>query len=124
MTTISQRIIGLPEQDRNRKILHPNPTFSINHIKYDRYQNKKIFQITPENTPSINTRIGMSQNTHLIAHPCDPINDRLKIRTASGFRVNHFEVRAKTGLNKSSYTPDRLYFSANLKQTPLINKIY
>ena len=124
MTTISSRMIGLPEQDRNRKILHPNPTFSINHIKYDRYQNKKIFQITPENTPSINARIGMSQNTHLIAHPCESINDRLKIRTASGFRVNHFEVRAKTGLNKTSFTPDRLYFSANLKPTPLINKIY
>ena len=124
MTTISSRMIGLPEQDRNRKILHPNPTFSINHIKYDRYQNKKIFQITPENTPSINARIGMSQNTHLIAHPCESINDRLKIRTASGFRVNHFEVRSKTGLNKVIFTPDRLLFSANLKQTPLINKIY
>jgi len=124
MTTISSRMIGLPEQDRNRKILHLQPTFGIHHIKYDRYENKKIFQITPENTPSINARIGMSQNTHLIAHPCESINDRLKIRTASGFRVNHFEVRAKTGLNKTSFTPDRLYFSANLRQTPLINKIY
>ena len=124
MTTISSRMIGLPEQDRNRKILHLQPTFGIHHIKYDRYENKKIFQITPENTPSINARIGMSQNTHLIAHPCESIDDRLKIRTASGFRVNHFEVRAKTGLNKTSFTPDRLYFSANLRQTPLINKIY
>jgi len=124
MTTISSRMIGLPEQERNRKILHPQPTFGIHHIKYDRYKNKKIFQITPENTPSINSRIGMSQNTNLIARPCESINDRLKIRTASGFRVNNFEVRAKTGLNKASFTLDRLYFSANLKQTPLINKIY
>jgi len=123
MTTISNRIIGLAENQRNRKVLHPNPTFGIHNIPYDRYQNKKIFQME-DNTPSINKRIGMSQNTALIARPCESINDRMKIRTDSGFRVNHFEVRANNALSKMSFTPDRLYFSANLKQDPLINKIY
>jgi len=123
MTTISQRIIGLPEADRNRKALHINPTFGINNIKYDRYQNKKNFQME-NNTPSINSRIGMSQNTHLIARPCESINERLNNRQQGGFRLNNFEVKANNGLSKTSFTPDRLYFSANLKQDPLINKIY
>jgi len=123
MTTISNRIIGLAENQRNRKVLHPNPTFGIHNIPYDRYQNKKIFQME-NNTPSINKRIGMSQNTALIARPCESINDRMKIRTDSGFRVNHYEVRSGTGLNKRFFTPDRLEFTADLKQKALINKIY
>ena len=123
MATISNRIIGLAENQRNRKVLHPNPTFGIHNIPYDRYQNKKIFQME-DNTPSINKRIGMSQNTALIARPCESINDRMKIRTDSGFRVNHYEVRAGTGLNKRFFTPDRLEFTADLKQKALINKIY
>lgn len=123
MTTINSRIIGLPETDRNKKVLHLNPTFSIHNITYDRYKNKKIFQL-PENTPSINRRIGMSQNTLLIASPCESVNERLNNRQAGGFKFNHFKVVANTGLSKSSFTPDRLYFSADLKQIPKINKIY
>ena len=123
MTTISNRIIGLAENQRNRKVLHPNPNFGIHNIPYDRYENKKIFQME-DNTPSINKRIGMSQNTALIARPCESINDRMKIRTESGFRVNHYEVRGGTGLNKRFFTPDRLEFTADLKQKALINKIY
>ncbi len=123
MTTISNRIIGLAENQRNRKVLHPNPTFGIHNIPYDRYQNKKIFQME-DNTPSINKRIGMSQNTALIARPCESINERMKIRTESGFRVNHYEIRPGTGLNKRFFTPDRLEFTADLKQKALINKIY
>ena len=123
MTTITQRIIGLAEKQRNVDVLHPNPSFGIHNIPYDRYKNNKIFD-TKDNTPSINSRIGMSTNSNLIAKPCETINERMKIRTSSGFRTNNFEVKANTGLSSSSFTPDRLYLSSNLKQTPQINKIY
>ncbi len=120
---INNRIIGLAENERNRKALHPNPTFGIAFTEYDRYKNNKIFQMK-DNTPSINHRIGMSQNQQLIARPCESVNDRMKIRTSSGFRTPHYKVRAGNGLSKQFFTPDRLNFTANLKQTPLINKIY
>lgn len=123
MTTITQRIIGLTENERNKKVLHPNPSFGIHNIPYDRYKNNKIFK-KEENTPSINSRIGISTNSALIAKPCETVNDRMKIRTSSGFRTNNFEVKANTGLSKGSFTPDRLYLSSNMKQTPQINKIY
>ena len=120
---INNRVIGLAENERNRKVLHPNPQFGIHNIPYDRYKNNKIFQIK-ENTPSINRRIGMSQNQQLVARPCEDINDRMKIRIGSGFRVNHYEVEAGNGLNPRFFTPDRLHFTSNLQQKPLINKIY
>jgi len=123
MTTITQRVIGLAENERNKKVLHPNPSFGIHNIPYDRYKNNKIFK-KEENTPSINSRIGMSQNQALIAKPCETLNERMKIRTSSGFRTNNFEVKANTGLSKGSFTPDRLYLSSNMKQQPQINKIY
>ncbi len=123
MATINNRVIGLAENERNRKVLHPNPTFGIHNVPYDRYQNKKIFQME-DNTPSINRRIGMSQNTALIAQPCETVNSRMDIRTGSGFRVNHYEVRAGNGLDPRFFTEDRLRFTADLKQKPLINKIY
>tara|TARA_R110002050_G_C8896723_1_gene509810 strand:+ start:69 stop:440 length:372 start_codon:yes stop_codon:yes gene_type:complete len=123
MTTITPRLIGLPERERNREVLHPNPTFGIHNIPYDRYQNNKIFKME-ENTPSINSRIGMSQNTSLIAYPCETINERMKIRTSSGFRNNNYTVKANNGLSVGSFTPDRLYFSSDLKQLPQIKKIY
>lgn len=123
MTTISQRIIGLPEADRNRDVLHINPTFGIHNVHYDRYQNKKIFQME-DNTPSINRRIGMSQNTSLIAQPCDSLNERLNFKQQGGFRRNLYSVKAHNGLSKASYTNDRLGFTSDLKQTPYINKIY
>ena len=77
-----------------------------------------------DNTPSINHRIGMSQNQQLIARPCESVNDRMKIRTSSGFRTPHYEVRAGNGLNPRFFTDDRLHFTADLKQKPLINSIY
>ena len=123
MATINKRVIGLAENERNRKVLHLNPTFGIHNIPYDRYKNKSIFQMQ-DNSPSINRRIGMSQNTALVARPCESVNDRLSIRTGSGFRVNHYEVEAGTGLNPRFFTADRLHFTADLKQKPLINKIY
>ena len=123
MATINNRVIGLAENQINRKVLHPNPNFGIHTISYNRYQNKKIFQME-DNTPSINRRIGMSQNQQLIARPCEDINDRMAIRTGSGFRVNHYEVEPGNGLNARFFTPDRLHFTSDLKQKPLINKIY
>lgn len=123
MATINQRIIGLPENQRNRDVLHPNPTFGIHNIPYDRYQSKKIFQMA-DNTPSINSRIGMSQNTALIARPCESVNERLNDRQQGGFRNNHYVVKSATGLNNRFFTDDRLYFSHDFKQEPLINKIY
>ena len=120
---INNRVIGLAENERNRKVLHLNPTFSIHNIPYDRYQNKNIFQMQ-DNTPSINRRIGMSQNTALIARPCESVNERMPIRTGSGFRINHYEVEPGNGLNPRFFTPDRLHFTSNLQQKPLINKIY
>ena len=101
MTTINSRIIGLPETDRNKKVLHLNPEFSIHNIPYDRYQNKKIFQL-PENTPSINRRIGMSQNTALIASPCESVNERLNNRQQGGFRFNNFMIHSHNGLSPFS----------------------
>mgnify|MGYP003127760156 CR=1 FL=1 len=123
MATINNRVIGIPENQRNKKALHPNPTFGINFPEYKRYQNNKIFQLK-DNTPSINSRIGMSQNQQLVARPCEPISDRMKIRVSSGFRTPHYEVRAGNGLSPRFFTSDRLNFTADLKQKPLINKIY
>ena len=120
---INNRIIGLAESERNRRALHPNPTFGIQFVEYDRYKNKDIFQMK-DNTPSINSRIGMSQNQQLIARPCESVNDRMAIRTGSGFRRPQYEVRAANGLSKQFFTPDRLHFTADLKQKPLINSIY
>ncbi len=120
---INNRIIGIPEAQRNRKALHLNPPFGIVFTEYDRYKNNKIFQMK-DNTPSINHRIGMSQNQQLIARPCEDINNRMAIRTGSGFRTPHYEVRAGNGLSKQFFTPDRLNFTATLKQTTLINKLY
>jgi hypothetical protein len=123
MSVINQRIIGLPENKRNRDVLHINPTFGIHNIPYDRYQNNKIFQMK-DNTPSINSRIGMSQNTSLIAHPCESLNERLNDRQQGGFRNNHYEVKPATGLNNRFFTNDRLFFTHDFKQEPQINKIY
>lgn len=123
MSVINQRIIGLPESKRNRDVLHLNPTFGIHNIPYDRYENNKIFQMK-ENTPSINRRIGMSQNTALIAHPCESLNERLNNRQQGGFRNNHYEVKPATGLNNRFFTNDRLFFTHDFKQEPQINKIY
>ena len=123
MSVINQRIIGLPESKRNRDVLHPNPTFGIHNIPYDRYENNKIFQMA-DNTPSINRRIGMSQDTALIAHPCESLNERLNNRQQGGFRNNHYEVKPATGLNNRFFTNDRLFFTHDFKQEPLINKIY
>ena len=120
---IANRVIGIPENQRNRKALHINPTFGITFPEYKRYQNNKIFQMK-DNTPSINRRIGMSQNQELVSRPCEPISDRMKIRVSSGFRTPHYEVRAGNGLSKQFFTNDRLQFTADLKQKPLINKIY
>ena len=123
MSIISPRMIGLAEAQRNRKVLHPNPTFSIHSVPYDRYQKIKVFQMK-DNTPSINSRIGMSQNTALIAEPCETINNRMKIRTSSGFRNNEYSVHSHNGLSPFSFTNDRLRFTADLAQKPYINKIY
>ena len=123
MATINNRVLGIPANEINRKALHPNPTFGIAFTKYDRYQNNKIFQLK-DNTPSINRRIGMETNMALVARPCEPISDRMKIRTGSGFRKPHYEVRAGNGLSPMFFTDDRLQFTADLKQKPLINKIY
>ena len=120
---IANRVIGIPENQRNRKVLHPNPTFGITFPEYDRYQNNKIFQMK-DNTPSINSRIGMSQNQQLVARPCEPISDRMKIRTGSGFRKPQYSVKAGNGLSPMFFTDNRLHFTADLKQKPLINKIY
>ena len=123
MSVINQRLIGLPESQRNRDVLHPNPTFGIHNIPYDRYQDKKVFQMK-DNTPSINRRIGMSQNTSLIAEPCETLNERLNYRQQGGFRNNEYSVEAHNGLSRLSFTNDRLGFTSDLKQTPYINKIY
>ena len=123
MSVINQRIIGLPENKRNRDVLHINPPFGIHNIPYDRYQNNKIFQMK-DNTPSINSRIGMSQNTSLIAHPCESLNESLNDRQQGGFRNNHYEVKPATGLNNRFFTNDRLFFTHDFKQEPQINKIY
>ena len=122
-TIINNRVIGLAESQRNRDVLHPNPTFGIHHIKYDRYQNNKIFHVN-ENTPSINRRIGMSQDSRLIAEPCESVNERLNNRQQGGYRRNDYEVRAGNGLDARFFTEDRLRFTSNLKQSPQINKIY
>ncbi len=123
MSVINQRIRGLTESQRNRDVLHPNPTFGIHSIPYDRYENNKIFQMK-DNTPSINRRIGMNQNTALIAHPCESLNERLNDRQQGGFRRNHYEVKPGTGLNNRFFTNDRLFFTHDFKQEPQINKIY
>lgn len=123
MSVINQRIIGLTESQRNRDVLHINPTFGIHNIPYDRYENNKIFQMK-DNTPSINRRIGMNQNTALIAHPCESLNERLNDRQQGGFRRNHYEVKLGTGLNNRFFTNDRLFFTHDFKQEPQINKIY
>ena len=122
-TIINNRVIGLAENQRNRDVLHPNPQFGIHNIPYDRYQNKKIFQLE-DNTPSINRRIGMSQNTALIAQPCESLNERLNNRQQGGFKKSHYEVRAGNGLSSMFFSEDRLRFTADLKQSPQINKIY
>jgi len=86
MATINNRVIGLAENQRNRDVLHINPQFGIHNIPYDRYQNKKIFQLE-DNTPSINRRIGMSQNTALIAQPCESVNERLNVKLFGNDRL-------------------------------------
>tara|TARA_R110002050_G_scaffold59880_3_gene133340 strand:+ start:881 stop:1252 length:372 start_codon:yes stop_codon:yes gene_type:complete len=123
MATIDRRIIGIPESQRNFKALEQRPRFGIHTISTKRYQNNKIFEMKP-NTPSINSRIGMSQNNNLIARPCESVNERSNNRQSGGFRVNHFDVKAGNGLSKRFFTNDRLGFTADLKQKPLINKIY
>ena len=123
MATINNRVIGIPENQRNRKALHINPTFGITFPEYKRYQNNKIFQLK-DNTPSINSRIGMSQNQQLVARPCESVSDRMAIRTGSGFRTPQYSVKAGNGLSPMFFTDNRLQFTADLKQKPLINKIY
>ena len=120
---IANRVIGIPQNQINRSVLHPNPKFGITFPEYKRYQNNKIFQMK-DNTPSINSRIGMSQDQQLVARPCESVSDRMKIRTGSGFRKPHYSVKAGNGLSKQFFTNDRLQFTADLKQKPLINKIY
>tara|TARA_R110000823_G_scaffold315371_1_gene447269 strand:+ start:34 stop:405 length:372 start_codon:yes stop_codon:yes gene_type:complete len=123
MTTISKRIIGIPETQINREALHQNPTFGIHNVSSKRYQNKDIFKVE-ENTPSIIKRIGMSIDTNLIAQPCESVNDRMGIRTGSGFRNDPFSVEAGNGLSAEFFTNDRLGFTSDVKQKPTINKIY
>ncbi len=120
---INNRVIGLANNERNFKVLHPNPTFSINSIDYGRYKNNKIFQMA-DNTPSIMSRVGMYQNVNLIAKPCENINERSNNRQFGGFSHDHFKVKSGTGLSRQFFTQDRLGFSRNLKQKPLINNIY
>lgn len=124
MTTINQRIIGLAESQRNRKVLHPNPTFGIHNVPYERYQNKKIFQMKGDESVSINKRIGTNINYNLIARPCESINSRSNNRQAGGFKISHYETNPNNGLSSSFFTSDRLYFTSDLKQKPLINNIY
>jgi hypothetical protein len=124
MTTINQRIIGLAESQRNRKVLHLNPTFGIHNVPYDRYQNKKIFQMKGDEPVSINKRIGTNINYNLIARPCESINSRSNNRQAGGFKISHYETNPNNGLSPSFFTSDRLYFTSDLKQKPVINKLY
>lgn len=124
MTTINQRIIGLAESQRNRKVLHPNPTFGIHNVPYERYQNKKIFQMKGDESVSINKRIGTNINYNLIARPCESINSRSNNRQSGGFKISHYETNPNNGLSSSFFTSDRLYFTSDLKQKPLINNIY
>ncbi len=124
MTTINQRIIGLAESQRNRKVLHPNPTFGIHNVPYERYQNKKIFQMKGDESVSINKRIGTNINYNLIARPCESINSRSNNRQAGGFKISHYETNPNNGLSSSFFTSDRLYFTSDLKQKALINNIY
>lgn len=120
---INNRIIGLSESERNRDVLHVNPTYSSSNVPYKRYQNNSIFKMDDASF-SINKRIGMSQDTRLIAEPCETVSDRMADRQQGGFRRNHYEVKAHNGLNKLSFTTDRLGFTADLNQKPLINNIY
>jgi len=120
---INNRVIGLANNERNFKVLHPNPTFSIHSIDYKRYKNNKIFQMA-DNTPSIMSRVGMYQNVNLIAQPCETINTRSNNRQFGGFSNDNFKVKSGTGLSSKFFTEDRLGFSRNLKQKPLINSIY
>ena len=122
-TIINNRVINIPENQKNKSVLHPNPQFGIHNIPYDRYQNKEIFQLK-DNTPSINRRIGMNTRMELVAEPCEPLNERLNNRQQGGFRRNEYEVRAGNGLTPRFFTDDRLRFTSNLKQSPQINKIY
>lgn len=124
MTTINQRIIGLAESQINRKALHPNPTFGIHNISYDRYKNKKIFQMEGDEPVSINKRIGTNINYNLIARPCESINDRSNNRQFGGFKKTNFKTNPNNGLSPMFFTNERLYFTSDLKQKALINNIY
>lgn len=123
MTTISQRIIGLAESQRNRKALHLNPMFGIHSVPADRYQSKKIFQMDDE-PASINRRIGTNISYNLIARPCESIFERSNNRQSGGFKTSHYKTNPNNGLNPMFFTNERLYFTSDLKQKPVINKLY
>lgn len=123
MPLINNRIIGLAESQRNRSVLNQRPTYSSSFMSYGRYQNNKIFQ-QPRDVPTMSSRIGMNTNYELIAKPCIPISERDNKNQFGGFRKPSYKVKSGTGLSPQFFTNDRLGFTADLNQKPVIYSIY